>query len=163
MLTSQQLDISSRFRVNQIPPLNVKGFAERSLLRPSITEYNLNFPIRCLMKAGKSSEFNLKLEVTKLLYGAIFYWQCLALAGRGRAGSRLVVWLPWPAGRLSGSQLIQTRLCRLGSCGSQPGQPPPPPPPPPSYHQSSPTVESGNIQRHLHHLHHHHQRTEKNI
>ena len=102
----------------------------------------------------------------RLLYGAIFYWQCLALAGRGRAGSRLVVWLPWPAGRLSGSQLIQTRLdsgggaavaARRASTTTSPASQPP------SYHQSSPTVESGNIQRHLHHLHHHHQRTEKNI
>ena len=55
MLTSQQLDISSRFRVNQIPPLNVTSFSEQSLQGPSIsfTESNLNLLTRFLMKAGK--------------------------------------------------------------------------------------------------------------
>ena len=66
MFTSKQLDISSRFGVNQIPPLNVKDFSERSLQGPGavLVSYNLHFLLRCLMKAGKWGEFYLKLEVT---------------------------------------------------------------------------------------------------
>ena len=101
MLTSQQLDISSRFQVNQIPPLNVTGFSEKSLWGPSITEYNLNFLTRCLMKAGKWAEFNLKLlSQYKLLYGAIFYWQCLEL---GRRRRRRATTRGRPTGRFRGA------------------------------------------------------------